>query len=103
MLKRKKVTRQALIVALARQGLAAVGTAKDHWHHATAGEALLLLDRSGEAHAHYAEAYRLAGNRFSDIASMRRQLLLIPFYARRQVAAWVRARNHKILVVNRVT
>ncbi len=35
----------------ARQALAALGTVGDHWHHATAGEALLILDRLDEARA----------------------------------------------------
>ena len=53
------------------------GAANDYWHHATAGEALLVLGRVDEARVRYAEAYRLAGQRYGDIASMRRQLLLI--------------------------
>jgi len=72
---------------LAQQALAVPGTAKDHWHHATRGEALLLLGRQDEARAHYAEAYQLAGNRFGDIASMRRQLLLIGTNAAHELAA----------------
>ena len=52
---------------LAHQALATAGAAGDHWHHATAGEALLVLDRIDEARVHYAEAYRLAGNRFGDV------------------------------------
>ncbi|TAK41918.1 MAG: DUF4071 domain-containing protein [Betaproteobacteria bacterium] len=63
--------------ALAREALAALGTASDHWHHATAGEARLLLGEIDAARGHYAEAHRLAATRFGDIASMRRQLLLI--------------------------
>jgi hypothetical protein len=62
---------------LANQALATSGAGDDHWHHATAGEALLVLDQIDEARVHYAEAYRLAGHRFGDVASMRRQLLLI--------------------------
>jgi class 3 adenylate cyclase/tetratricopeptide (TPR) repeat protein len=62
---------------LANQALATAGAAGDHWHHATAGEALLVLGRIDEARVHYVDAYRLAGHRFGDIASMRRQLLLI--------------------------
>jgi class 3 adenylate cyclase/tetratricopeptide (TPR) repeat protein len=62
---------------LANQALATLGTGGDHWHHASAGEALLVLGRVDEARIHYAEAYRLAGHRFGDVASMRRQLLLI--------------------------
>lgn len=62
---------------LAQQALAASGNAADHWHHASAGEALLVLGRHDEARARYAEAHRLAARRFGDIASMRRQLQLI--------------------------
>lgn len=62
---------------LAQQALSALRPEGDHWHHATAGEALLLLGRVDEARASYADAYRLAGSRFGDVASMRRQLRLI--------------------------
>ncbi len=68
---------QALARTLAREALSVLGTGSDHWRHATAGEARLLLGEIDAARAHYAEAHRLAGNRFGDIASMRRQLLLI--------------------------
>jgi Adenylate and Guanylate cyclase catalytic domain len=67
----------ALARELALEALNAANAGGDHWHHATAGEALLLLGRPHEARARYAEAWRLAGNRFGDLASMRRQLLLI--------------------------
>ena len=72
--------------ALARQALAKLGTPADHWQHASAGEALLILDRIDEARAHYAEAYRSAGNKFGDVASMRRQLLTIGSAAARELA-----------------
>jgi tetratricopeptide (TPR) repeat protein len=62
---------------LATRALAAPGQADDHWSHASAGEALLLLGRLDDARAQYAEAHRRAGARFGDIASMRRQLALI--------------------------
>lgn len=62
---------------LARDGLAALGGDGDHWHHATAGEASLILGNRDEAGRHYAAAHRLAGGKFGDIASMRRQLRLI--------------------------
>lgn len=62
---------------LAQQALSALRPDGDHWQHATEGEALLLLDRIDEARARYSEAYRLAGSRFGDVASMRRQLRLI--------------------------
>ncbi len=63
--------------SLARKARAALPAARDHWDHASAGEALLLLDRADEARTHYAAAHRAAGTRFGDVASMRRQLLLI--------------------------
>ncbi len=75
----------ALARTLARQALSTLGTSGDHWHHATSGEAQLLLDEFDEARDHYREAYRLAGNRFGDIASMRRQLLLIGSTAAREL------------------
>jgi class 3 adenylate cyclase/tetratricopeptide (TPR) repeat protein len=50
---------------------------ENHWWHASRGEALLLLGRVDEAAAAYERARVLAGHRFGDIASMRRQLLLI--------------------------
>ncbi len=62
---------------LARQALSALAGDPDHWYHATAGEAKLLLGEIDAARRHYVEAHRLAGTRFGDIASMRRQLLLI--------------------------
>jgi class 3 adenylate cyclase len=49
----------------------------DHWIHATRGEAKLLLDDIGGATEAYTEARKLAGNRFGDIASMRRQLRML--------------------------
>jgi len=45
----------------------------DHWHHATLGEAMLILGRFGEARRHYHDAARLAGSRRADFASSRRQ------------------------------
>jgi class 3 adenylate cyclase/tetratricopeptide (TPR) repeat protein len=71
---------------LAEQTLSALPMPADHWQHASAGEALLVLDRINEARAHYAEAYRLAGNKFGDVASMRRQLLMIGSPAARGLA-----------------
>lgn len=67
----------ALARSLAQQALSAIDATGDHWHHASSGEALLLLDDVDSAREHYAEAHRLAGNRFGDIAAMRRQLRLI--------------------------
>ena len=63
--------------SLARKALSALPPSRDHWDHASAGEALLLLDRTDEARTHYAAAHQAAGTRFGDVASMRRQLLLI--------------------------
>src|SRR6202044_3573959 len=62
---------------LARDGLAALGGVGDHWHHASAGEASLILGSLEDAARHYATAHRLAGGKFGDVASMRRQLRLI--------------------------
>ncbi len=67
----------ALARELARRALCAPVTSGDHWYHATAGEACLLLDEIDEARRHYVDARRLAGNKFGDIGAMRRQLLLI--------------------------
>jgi class 3 adenylate cyclase len=69
----------ALAQTLARQGLAACGKGNgpDHWQHASKGEALLLLGRLDEARTEYALARKLAGASFGDVASMRRQLMLI--------------------------
>lgn len=66
-------------LALARQALAACEERPEetHWWHASRGEALLLLGRLGEATAAYEQARALAATSFGDIASMRRQLLLI--------------------------
>jgi class 3 adenylate cyclase/tetratricopeptide (TPR) repeat protein len=83
----------ALAQQLAQQALATLGTLSDHWHYATSGEALLLLGRQDESRAHYAEARRLAGHRFGDIASMRRQLLLIGSGDARELAALLPAPN----------
>ena len=71
--------------ALARQALSTLPAPVDHWQHASAGEALLLLGELAAARAHYAEAYRLAGSKFGDVASMRRQLLLIGSQAAREL------------------
>ncbi len=59
--------------ACAQQALVASGAATDHWHQ------------------RYAEAHRLAGNKFGDIASMRRQLQLIGSDAARELMAVVPA------------
>ena len=76
---------EGLASTLAREALSALGTADDHWHHATAGEAHLLLGELDAARHRYREAHRLAGSRFGDIASMRRQLLLIGSRAAREL------------------
>lgn len=75
----------ALARDLARQALRAPDTAGDHWYHATAGEARLLLGEIDEARRHYVEAHRLAGGQFGDIGAMRRQLLLIGSTAAREL------------------
>lgn len=49
----------------------------NHWDEATLGEAGLLLGDVEVARSHYTEARRRAGGRLGDIASMRRQLLLL--------------------------
>ncbi|HVF63090.1 MAG TPA: adenylate/guanylate cyclase domain-containing protein [Casimicrobiaceae bacterium] len=78
---------------LANETLAAAKqtSAVAHWHHATRAEALLLLDRLDEA----ADAYRLAreaaGVNFGDVASMRRQLMLIGSPAAHDMLEHVRA------------
>lgn len=48
-----------------------------HWDEATRGEGALLLGQMAEACRHYRAASRLAGRRFGDIASMRRQLQML--------------------------
>jgi len=65
--------------ALAAQALEACErTPQDnHWWHASRGEALLLLGRVGDAAEAYRRARQLAAHSFGDIASMRRQLMLI--------------------------
>ena len=67
--------------ALAQAGsvLAEIGESADadHWTHATLGEAQLLLGDEPGARRHYQRAGELAGQRYGDIASMRRQLRLL--------------------------
>jgi class 3 adenylate cyclase len=58
------------------EGLPA-STEDDHWTHATRGEAKLLLDDVAGAVESYTQARKLAGDRFGDIASMRRQLVML--------------------------
>jgi class 3 adenylate cyclase/tetratricopeptide (TPR) repeat protein len=72
--------------ALARQALATLSAPVDHWQHASAGEAQLLLGELDAARVHYADAYRLAANKFGDVASMRRQLLMIGSRAAHELA-----------------
>ena len=64
---------------LAEQALAACerDAGPEHWRHASRGEALLLLGRVDEARAAYDLARDAARGSFGDVASMRRQLLLI--------------------------
>ncbi len=75
----------ALARTLARQALSTMGPTGDHWHHASRGEAHLLLGEVDAARASYADAHRLVGNRFGDIAVMRRQLRLIGSTAARDL------------------
>ena len=66
--------------ALARDILAALRAetgVHGHWSCATRAEALLLTGDVTLAADSYAQAARLAGSRFGDIASMRRQLQLL--------------------------
>lgn len=60
----------------------------DHWRVATLAEAALVLNEQDEAKQRYAEAVKLAGRRFDDIASMRRNARLIVSTADGQ-AAWI--------------
>jgi class 3 adenylate cyclase len=50
---------------------------KDHWSCATFGEASLLCGNPADAIGWYRRACEIAGDRFGDIASMRRQLELL--------------------------
>jgi tetratricopeptide (TPR) repeat protein len=60
---------------------AAIGLAaqpdSDYWHAATHGEGSLLIGLPDDARRHYRMARSLAGRRFGDVASMRRQLALL--------------------------
>jgi len=67
----------ALARTLAHHALSAMEPTGDHWQHASIGEARLLLGELDAAREHYGTAHGLAGNRFGDIAVMRRQLRLI--------------------------
>lgn len=49
----------------------------DHWLHPTLGEAAVLLGERDEALRWYAKAYQQAGQRYGDLASIRRQLRLL--------------------------
>ena len=54
----------------------AAGTAR-YWREATLGEAALILGDGDAAAAHYAAAARLAGGRYGDVSSTRRQAKLL--------------------------
>ncbi len=56
------------------------GMETDHWLHATMGEAELLLEQYDAAQDCYRQAVQFAGNRFGDIASMRRQIRYLSVY-----------------------
>jgi len=58
-------------------GLAAQGTLRTSWDHATAGEAALLLGEPDRARECYAAAHALAAGDAGSVATMRRQLLLL--------------------------
>ena len=49
----------------------------DYWQQATLGEAALILGDAAAAATHYARAVALAGTRFGDISSTRRQARLL--------------------------
>jgi class 3 adenylate cyclase len=57
--------------------LAAQGTSRTSWDHATAGEASLLLGAPDRAREWYAAAHALAAGDAGSVATMRRQLLLL--------------------------
>jgi tetratricopeptide (TPR) repeat protein len=60
-----------------REAGAAQGATARYWREATLGEAALILGNPGEARAHYAEAARLAGRRYGDVSSTRKQARLL--------------------------
>jgi class 3 adenylate cyclase len=66
-----------LAETFAKKALESLDTTGDHWRHATAGEAHLILGASAKARDEYCAAHELAGTKYGDVASMRRQLLLI--------------------------
>jgi len=66
-----------LAVDLAGAELARGGGDGAYWLHATLGEARLLLGDGDGAAAAYAEAVRLAGKRYGDVASMRSNVRLL--------------------------
>jgi hypothetical protein len=49
----------------------------DYWSEATRGEAALILGEAALAREHYASAVRLAGRRYGDLGSTRRQARLL--------------------------
>lgn len=51
--------------------------AAQYWREATLGEAALILSEAGVARAHYAQAMRIAGSRYGDVSSTRRQARLL--------------------------
>ena len=68
----------ALAQTLARRALAAPGEDRTITGTTRArAKPICSLGELDDARMHYTTAHRLAGNRFGDIASMRRQLLLI--------------------------
>ena len=63
--------------ALCIRAQADPSAAADYWLEATLGEAVLILGDGAESAAHYARAASLAGGRFGNLASTRRQAELL--------------------------
>ena len=58
-------------------GTTAAATSNDYWQQATLGEAALILGDADAAAIHYGRAAAIAGTRFGDISSTRRQARLL--------------------------
>ena len=68
---------QATTIASEVKGICARQAEADHWCLATLAEANLLLGEVAEAKKNYRQAASMAAGRYSDLASMKRQLRLI--------------------------
>jgi class 3 adenylate cyclase/tetratricopeptide (TPR) repeat protein len=68
---------QAKMIASEVKGICARQAEADHWCLATLAEANLLLGEVAEAEKNYRQAASMAAGRYSDLASMKRQLRLI--------------------------